>query len=142
MKISVKNILDYFSGKPKSLFLLDGLGAGLTTFSLFLILRFYSGYFGMPANILTCLFIIGLVYCAYSMACYFLLKGRWPAYLRIIGVGNFAYCMLTITFLYSYYNSLTRIGLAYFMAEVLIIMVLAAVEFSVANRLRARGTIL
>lgn len=140
MKIYIKSTIDYFSRKPRTLFLLDGLGAALTTFSLFFILRHYSVYFGMPAPILTYLSVIGLVYCVYSMSCYFLLKDYWTPYLRIIGISNFLYCILTMTLLYSYYNGLTRIGLAYFLAEMLIIALLVYVEIRVANRLRTRKT--
>jgi hypothetical protein len=138
MEISIKSTIDYFSRKPRTLFLLDGLGAALTTFFLFFVLRHYYDYFGIPANILTYLSEIGLVYCVYSMSCYFLLKDCWTPYLRIIGISNFLYCILTTTVLYAYYNSLTRIGLAYFLAEILIIGSLVYIELRVANILRTK----
>lgn len=140
MEANIKSAIDYFSGKPEKLFLLDGLGAALTTCSLFFVVRNYNDYFGMPANTLTYLSAAGLVYCAYSMSCYFLLKGNWTSYLRIIAIGNFLYCILTMTFLYVYYNNLTRIGLTYFLGEMLIIVVLAYLELRVAQGLRARKT--
>ncbi len=136
MKHPIRNIEDYFSKKPSTLFLFDGLGGALTTLSLFFVLRNYDDYVGMPANILTYLSVIGLVYCAYSMSCYFLLKGRWTTYLRIIGVSNFLYCILTMTLLYLYYNELTHLGLTYFFVEILTILLLTYLELSVANRLR------
>ncbi len=140
MKINIKSTIDYFSRKPRTLFLLDGLGAALTTFSLFFVLRHYYDYFGMPANILTYLSVIGLVYCAYSMSCYFLRKGYWTPYLRIIAISNFLYCILTITLLYSYYNGLTRMGLTCFLVEILIIVLLVYIELRVANMLRTKKT--
>lgn len=138
MKITIKSTIDYFSRKPRTLFLVDGLGAALTTFSLFFVLRPYYDFFGMPVNILTYLSVMGLIYCAYSMSCYFLLKNYWAPYLRIIGISNFLYCILTMTFLYSYYNNLTRIGLTYFLAEILIIVLLVYLELRVANMLRIK----
>lgn len=138
MKITVKSTLDYFSGNPRKLFLLDGLGAALTTIFLFFVLRHYNYYFGMPEKILTYLSPVGLVYCAYSISCYFLLKDHWTVYLTIIGISNFLYCILTITFLYYNYNRLTRIGLMYFFAEILIIMLLVYIELSAANILKSR----
>lgn len=140
MNINIKSTIDYFSGKPRALFLLDGLGATWTSLSLFFVGRHYSDYFGMPANMLIYLSVIGLAYCAYSMSCYFLLKDYWTPYLRIIGIGNFLYCILTMTFLYTYYNSLTRIGLTYFLAEILIIVLLVYIELRVATMLRANKT--
>jgi hypothetical protein len=140
MQINIKSAIDYFSRNPRTLFLLDGLGAVLTTFSLFFVLRNYYDYFGIPANILTYLSVIGLVYCAYSMACYCLLKDYWTPYLRIIGISNFLYCILTTMLLYAYYKGLTRIGLTYFLAEILIIMLLVYIELRVANMLRTQKT--
>jgi hypothetical protein len=134
--MSVNNIIDFFSRKPKALFLLDGLGAALTAFSLFVILRNYSDYFGMPVNILTYLSVIGLVYCVYSMCCCLLLKDHWTLYLRIIAISNFLYCILIVTFLYSYYNDLTRIGVIYFLGEIFIIMSLVYIELRAANILK------
>lgn len=138
MKINIKSTIDYFSRKPKTLFLVDGLGAVLTTFFLFFVLRPYYDYFGMSANILTYLSVIGLVYCAFSISCFFLLKKDWSPYLRIIGISNFLYCILTMNLLYAYYNGLTLIGLTYFLAEILVIIILAFIELSVANRLRTK----
>ena len=94
----------------------------------------------MPANILSYLSVIGLVYCSYSMSCYFLLKDNWTPYLRVIGISNFLYCILTMTLLFAYYNTLTRIGITYFMAEILIIVLLVYIELRVANMLRTRKT--
>ncbi len=135
MGINIKDTIDSFSRKPKALFLLDGLGAALTTFSLFFVARHYHDYFGMPINILTYLSEIGLVYFAYSMSCYFLLKNTWSPFLRIIAFGNFLYCILTMSLLYSYYSNLTLIGLTYFLGEILIILLLVCIEFKVASML-------
>lgn len=128
--------IDYFSRKPRTLFLVDGLGAALTTFSLYFVLRPYFDYFGMPTNILKYVSIIGLIFCSYSMSCFFLLKDNWSPFLRIIGIGNLLYCILTMTLLYAYFLSLTLLGLTYFIVEILIIVLLIYIEYGVANRLR------
>lgn len=77
MRVIIQITIDYFSRKPSSNFLLDGLGGALTTFSLFFVLRHNYDHFGMQANILTSLSLIGLVYSVFSMSCYFLLKDYW-----------------------------------------------------------------
>ena len=138
MKINIKNTTDYFSRKPKALFLLDGLGAALTSCSLFFVLRQYNNYFGMPVSILTYLSLIGLIYSVFSISCYFFLKDNWTPYLRIIGIGNFFYCILTMKFLYTYYNDLTLLGMLYFLAEILIIVLLVYIELRVANMVRIK----
>jgi hypothetical protein len=131
MKINVGGKLDYFSRKPGTLFLIDGLGAALTTLCLFLGHQY--GYFGMPAYILKYLLLIGLFYCAYSMSCYFWLKNHWTLFLRIISVANFLYCILTMSLMYSFYEDLTPMGLIYFLGEILLILFLVGVELIVAN---------
>ena len=128
--------IDYFSRKPRTLFLVDGLGAALTTFFLYFLLRPYYNYFGVSENILKYLSIIGLIFCSYSMSCFFLLKDNWSLFLRIIGIGNLLYCILTMTLLYAYFLSLTLLGLTYFIVEILIIVLLIYTELGVANRLR------
>ncbi len=138
MTMKLKSALHYFSKKPGTLFLLDGLGAALTALSLFFVLRPYCNAIGMPVNILSCLSLIGLCYCAYSMSCYFLLKDRWTGFLRIIGFGNLLYCLLTMIFLTVYYQDLTPLGLIYFFGEILIILLLVYIELSVATLLRTR----
>jgi hypothetical protein len=140
MKIDIKSTIHYFSRKPRALFLLDGLGAALTVLLLFFILRYYYNYFGMPTNILTYLSIIGLIYCVYSMSCYFFLQDNWTRYLRVIAIGNSLYCILTMGLTYSYYNNLTRMGLLYFLGEIIIIMMLVFIELSVADILRTKKT--
>lgn len=131
-----KITIDYFSRKPRALFLFDGLGAALTTFFLYFVLKPYHNSFGMSENILKYLSVIGLVFCAYSMSCFFLFKDNWTSFLRIIGIGNLLYCILTMTYLFAYYDELTRIGMTYFLAEILVIMFLVYIELSVANRNR------
>ena len=128
--------IGYFSRKPRALFLFDGLGAALTTFFLYFLLRPYYNYFGMSENILKYLSVIALVYGVYSISCFFLIKDNWSPFLRIIGIGNLLYCILTMTLLFAYCPSLTRLGLTYFIAEILIIGLLIFTEFSVANRLK------
>lgn len=138
MEQNFKSSLEYFSREPRKLFLIDALGAALTTFFLFFILGYYNEYFGMPLNILMYLSIIGLFYFAYSISCYCLLKNYWAPCLRIIGISNFLYCMLTIVLLYINYNEITKIGLAYFLSEILIIILLVYIELKVASMLNSK----
>lgn len=136
MNTAIKNTTNYFIKTPKTLFLLDSIGAVLTAFSLFVILRNYYTCFGMPAYILTYLSLIALSFCMYSTACYFLLNHNWSPFLRAIGIANLIYCILTMVLLCVYFQELTTLGLAYFIIEILIILALVYVEWSVATAVR------
>jgi hypothetical protein len=136
MKHIFQRAKDYFTSKPKVLFLIDAMGAALTTCSLFFPLRHFNQYFGMPLNILTNLSILGLAFCVYSWSCYFYLKDNWSPYIRTIAIANLLYCVLTVTLMFFNYNNLTPLGLAYFIGESTIILSLVYVEFRVAGELK------
>jgi hypothetical protein len=135
MKEYLIKIIDYFSKEPRNLFLTDALGAGLTTLSLICILRYFNDYFGMPSNSLMVLSIIGSLYFAYSISCYFFLKNYWARCLRIISIFNLIYCLVTIMILSINFYTVTQIGLAYFLYEILIIMLIVMVELRVAKNI-------
>lgn len=136
MKNIVKSCQDFFVKKPKTLFLVDALGAVLTTFSLYFILRPYHLYLGMPEQTLSYLTVLGLFYVAYSMSCYFLIQVQWARYLKILGIFNISYCLLTASLLFLYSMNITPLGYAYFLLEILIILLLAFLEFRIANILK------
>jgi len=136
MNIAMKNLTSHFTKKPSMLFLVDSLGAAATTFFLFVVLRNYQDYFGMPKYILTNLSIVVLIFCVYSAPCYFLLKGNWTPYIRAISIANLIYCAFTLMLLYFHFSELTNLGVAYFFIEIGIIITLVYVELSVANAVK------
>ena len=129
---STKNATKYFTKTPRTLFLVDSLGAALTTFFLFIVMRNFYDYFGMPKHILSYLSLVALVFCIYSTTCFFLLKGNWTPFIRVISIANLIYCVLTMVFLYVYFNNLTKLGLTYFFIEIVIVITLVYVELNVA----------
>ena len=127
-------IINRLAQKPRALFLVDGIGAFITAFLLLAILRTFNDYVGMPRMALTSLSIIAAVFCLYSISCYFLLNDNWQPFLKAISVANLLYCCLTSGLVIYYYNSLTILGVIYFLAEIIIIVVLVYVELKVLNR--------
>lgn len=120
--------------KPKTLFLIDGLGAFVTAFFLFAILRTFNKYFGMPQTILMYLSIIAIIFCFYSITCFFLLKDNWQPFLRTISIANLLYCFLTMVLLIYYYQSITILGVTYFLAEIMVVCGLVFVELKTLNK--------
>ena len=134
----INNLINHLAEKQKRLFLIDSLGAILTAFFLFVIMRQFNGYFGMPKTVLTYLSIIAICFCIYSTTCFLFLKGRWTPFIRLIGIANLLYCALTIGLLIKYYSLLTIIGITYFLIEIIIIYVLSYVELRVATEIKKR----
>ena len=131
----IKRLINHLAEKHKTLFLIDSLGAMLTAFFLFVIMRQFNEYFGMPKTILTCLSVIAICFCIYSTACFLFLKGRWTPFIRVIGIANLLYCALTMGLLIKYYPLLTIIGAIYFFSEIVIICGLSYIELKVATEI-------
>jgi hypothetical protein len=127
--------INQLSSNPKILFLIDGTGAFITTFFLFVVLRTFNEYFGMPRTILTYLSCLALIFCGYSTACYFLLKKNWHPFLKAISIANLLYCCLTIGIVFYYYNNLTVLGITYFAAEIVVVCSLVFVELKALKQI-------
>jgi hypothetical protein len=130
----INKLINHLAEKPKTLFLIDSLGAILTAFFLFVVMRQFNGYFGMPKTVLTYLSVIAVCFCIYSYACFLYLNALWTPYIRLIGIANLLYCALIFVLLIKYYSLLTIIGITYFLIEIAIICVLCYVELKVAKR--------
>jgi len=131
----LKNAINYFSQKQKTLFLIDSIGALLTAFFLYVVMRQFNYYFGMPNQDLTLLSIVAICFFLYSMLCLIILKRNRGPFIKVIGIANLLYCLLTIGMLFKYHHVLTVIGETYFLIEIVIISLLSYVEISVARKL-------
>lgn len=129
------DIINYLTAKPKILFLIDSLGALLTAFFLFVVLRDFNEYFGMPITILTYLSIIAVCFSIYSIACYFFLNENWTLFIRVIGISNLLYSVLTMGLLLIYFPMLSIGGVMYFSVETIIICGLVYIELKVASEI-------
>ena len=136
----ISEIIKQLEQKPKTLFLVDSIGAMLTTFFLFVILRNFNEYFGMPKTTLTYLSTIAACLCIYSTTCFFFLKNNWTSFIRIISIANLLYCLLTMGLVIFNYAILTIIGTTYFLAEIIIICGLVYIELNVASAIKKNKT--
>jgi len=125
---TLKNYFTELTRKPKTIFLIDGIGALVTTILLFGVLRPFNQYFGMPRETLFILAIIAGLMAIYSFSCFVLLENNWRKWLRPIIVANSLYCILTIGFIIYFYPQLTILGLIYFGGEILVIFGIVGIE--------------
>lgn len=132
----MKGLIEYFSERQKTLFLIDCLGAFVTAFFLFAIIRHYDEYFGMPKRELTYLSGIAVCFGIYSISCFLFLKVGLVPFFRIIGVANLIYCIMIIGLLVKYYSLITIVGTTYFLIEIVVICLLSYVELNVATDLK------
>jgi hypothetical protein len=132
---TVSKIVKQLSSKPKTLFLIDSIGAFATAFLLFVVLRNFNEYFGMPKTTLTYLSAIAVCFCIYSSTCFFFIKANWIPFIWGISIANLLYCILTIGLIISNEPQLTTIGIAYFLGEIFIICGLVYIELNVATEI-------
>ena len=114
---------------PKHLFLIDGIGALITATLLGLVLTRFEASFGMPTDMLYPLATTALVFSLYSLLCYLLLFSNWAPFLKIIAICNGLYCLVTLILAILLFDSLTWLGVGYFLGEIGIVSTLATIEW-------------
>ena len=113
----------------KKLFLLDAIGATITALLLSQLLARLQSFFGMPKNILHGLAAIAVCFAIYSFTCYFkAIEKNWKLLMKGIAVANTLYCLITLTLVIYLYNTLSWIGIAYFIGEIMVIFILVRIE--------------
>ena len=119
---------------PRKIFLIDGSGAFVTAFLLFIVIKKWNNYFGMPEQVVNILSLVAVVFGVYSICCFFLAGNQWKWLLRIIAIANFLYCCATAAIVLYYYPQLTVLAICYFVVEIAIISWLAYIELQLTKR--------
>lgn len=119
----------------RHLFLIDALGAAVTAAMLGVLLPTLEPYLGMPPRVLLPLCFVALCFCVYSAVCSW--RRARPPFLLVIAAANTAYCLFTLGLVGLLWNTLTPLGVAYFVGEGVVILGLVAIEVHVALRERA-----
>lgn len=120
---------------PRSLFFIDGVGALISAFLLGVVLVQFESVFGMPAEALYILAAFPVGFAVYDGICYWGVKRNFGIYLKGIALINIGYCGLSVSFLSQHHESLTALGWIYFVGELLIVVFLSGVEWTVAKRI-------
>lgn len=118
----------------KTILLIDGIGAVISAIMLGLVLPSLNHLIGMPFIILRYLAIAACLFATFSLTCYIASPNRWHQYLMLIGMINLIYCAVSLGLVFYYYPQLTKLGLAYFIIEKLIVFPLALLEIKTAMR--------
>lgn len=119
---------------PRTTFLLDGLGGIVTAIMLCLVLRRFHHAIGLSPGVLVTLGLFGVVYGAYSLGCFRLVKKRWGRALAVIIGANILYCVVSALVVVAYRGAMTTLGISYFVAEIAVIAALVGLEVAVLKR--------
>ena len=118
---------------PKRLFLIDSLGGMLSALLLGVVLASFETTFGMPQKTLYFLSCLACVYAIYSFLSYWRTKYKWRPYMKTIAIANLFYCCLTTGLVIHHYQELTKLGLIYFLLELVIIISLIIMELKTVS---------
>ena len=118
----------------KTIFLVDACGALVSAIIIGLVLPRVVSLIGLPIPTLQILAAIALTSAAYSFSCYWILPPARRLLATII-IGNLLYCVLTASILVTRFDEMTMWGILYFVAEILIIFSLVAVELNVFRKM-------
>lgn len=119
---------------PKKLFLIDGLGALVSALLIGVVLTKIHEHIGLPLPVLQFLAIPPVAFAVYSFNYFLNVPSNWQLYLKIIATVNIAYCLLTSLVMFHYKESLTTLGLGYFVTEIMVVLILVAVEIQKASQ--------
>ena len=117
----------------KTLFLIDATGALATALLLSQVLARFESVFGMPRHVLFILAAIALCFLIYSITCYFFVDKNQNAFLKVIASANALYCILILGLMVMHSSTLTLLGYAYFIGEIMIILTLVRFEFKTSR---------
>lgn len=117
----------------RNIFLIDGIGAAASAFSLGVALPFFNRWVGLPASVLDLLAAIAVVLALYSFSRYYFADVNNRTWLSLLVLGNLAYCVLTASLVLANLGTVEPLGLVYFATETLVILLLVGVEFLLLN---------
>ncbi len=123
-----------FNDNPRTIFLIDGIGAIVSAVMLGIVLPLLQDLIGMPTEVLYYLASAAVMFAIYSLSCAFIVPANWPTFLRIIAFVNLTYCVVSVGLVYYFYPQLTKLGIAYFAIEKLIVIYIVMMELKAANK--------
>lgn len=120
----------------KKLLIIDGTGAMISALMLGIVLVHFESFFGIPSNTLYVLASFPVLFALIDLIAIKNIGFKARFFLRLIAVLNFAYCILSILLTSFHFDKITSWGWLYIGVEIIIIIILAAVELSTAKKLQ------
>ncbi len=121
----------------RSLYALDAIGALVSTCLLGIVLPLFQEAIGLPKDVLYILAGCAFGFLLHSSFRYF--RSSEAHYLKMVAALNIAYCLFTMYILFEYRSSLEWFGIAYFVGEISLVLLLSLQEWRVARRPAVRN---
>ena len=131
-------LIKWAAQKPRTVFLLDAIGAATSAFLLGVVLVHFQSFFGIPINVLYILAVVPLGFVIYDIAVMVTQPEKYSFLLTGIAVLNISYCILSLSLIGMHWQSATVFGWLYIIGEIMIVMSLAIFQLNVARLLKSR----
>ncbi|MEM6926601.1 MAG: hypothetical protein AAF602_06720 [Myxococcota bacterium] len=109
------------------IFLVDGLGAVVSTLATAFVLPAFQPWIGLPRPVLLGLAVPAALFAAYSLGSWQLGIGPGRG-LSAIVYGNLAYCAVVVVVLAAFVGTVTPLGFGYFLGEIAVVVGIASLE--------------
>ena len=119
--------------RVKLLLWLDTFGALLSAFLLGVCLVHFQPLFGIPISALRLLAIFPVIFACYDFYYLLLKPNHLTTGLKGIAIANVFYCVLSIVVSMKYFNDVTLLGWGYIIIELILVLILAIIEFRTAS---------
>ena len=113
----------------KNLLAIDAIGALLSSVMLLVLMPHLPGYFHMPKSILQSLGFTALFFSVYAACGYFLVRKNHRQWLAVIAIANAVYGFVTGFLVWQFYATISGWDILYFLLELLILVMLVAMEW-------------
>ncbi len=117
-----------------NIFLIDSLGAFLSSLFSMILVTYFEEKIGMPAGVLYSLAVMAFAYSLYSLFCF--LTNKEALFLKVILIANALYFLLVIGLIFLFYQNLTTLGLIYFVLESVVMGSLIVYEWLTYSRFK------
>lgn len=134
----MNQLFQFFTNRPKQLFLLDAIGAFITATFIGIVMRNHNDIFGLPPQEAFVMSAIAYSFFCFSGFCYLFVKDNHYKYIFIIASANSLYILLSFFIFLNHFKDLTPFGIVYLISEMVTIMLLVTLEFSVAKKLKKK----
>lgn len=130
----IHSLQRFLSDSPKTVFLIDAIGAMFSAFLLGYVLPYLNEYFLMPEKALIFLAVIPVFFAIFSFYNYFYFNSRWSSNLKMIAFLNWLYCLISLCCLIYFFKYLSIWDWFYFISELMIVLFLAYIEYKIATK--------
>lgn len=127
--------IQYFTKKPKHLFLTDAVGALITAFSWLVWILLFAEQFKFHNDVLSGLIFYAIALFCASMQFYLFAKKNYSRCINFIVFGNTGFVIILINLLCFFWDEISILPKLYMLFECLTVSVLVYIEFKVRKNL-------